>query len=235
MIKYFHGSEDSTDIDVFYVFDTKPSYHECHTFCSADTVENRNIIVIKDGFVVDCFKGTVDEIQNSLLATYHLHSQEFPLIISETVKRNVMLKNVRVLRCFLSHFSRTKWRTDVKDALRSHDWKKRLDVVRVLDMETEEFGKNSNVEVRKVFAFQLAQILGLYAGIEIYTKSDAANAFPSLEPYLYRHINPPMNGLTHAYKVFIEICDNLKVNQVGDIVYFPDYNVTIDLNKEIIL
>jgi hypothetical protein len=79
-IKYIHGSGDSLDIDVFYVFDKKPTYQECHIFCS-NTDENRNIIVIDNGYVTDCFKGTIDEVQNSLIDTYGLHEQEYPLLI----------------------------------------------------------------------------------------------------------------------------------------------------------
>ena len=44
-VTYIHGSEDSTDVDIFYVFDELPSKQECKRFCSADPAENRNIIV----------------------------------------------------------------------------------------------------------------------------------------------------------------------------------------------
>lgn len=71
--KYIHGSEDSTDIDVHYVFDEMPSYQECKKFCDSDKSENRNIITIKNGIVTGCYKGTVDEINNALIETYPLH------------------------------------------------------------------------------------------------------------------------------------------------------------------
>ena len=81
MLKYIHGSEDSLDTDVFYVFDKIPSFAECRKFCSEDPNENRNIITIKNGIVEQCFIGTPDEINNGLLDTYKLHPQTCELKI----------------------------------------------------------------------------------------------------------------------------------------------------------
>lgn len=79
LYRYIHGSEDSTDVDVVYVVDEIPSLSEAKAFCSPDDKkENRNLIVVKDGIVTDCYKGTVDEINNSLLNTYYKHEQTDP-------------------------------------------------------------------------------------------------------------------------------------------------------------
>ena len=51
MIRYIHGSADSTDLDVVYVFEEIPSFEECQLFCRSDPKENRNIIVVRDGIV----------------------------------------------------------------------------------------------------------------------------------------------------------------------------------------
>lgn len=51
-----HGSEDSVDVDVAYVVPVMPVVRDCHAFCAADAKENRNLVVLRDGVVVDCFK-----------------------------------------------------------------------------------------------------------------------------------------------------------------------------------
>ena len=69
--RYIHGSENSTDLDVIYVVDELPSLQECKTFCS-DKDENRNLITVENGIVTSVYKGTPDEVNNSLLRTYNL-------------------------------------------------------------------------------------------------------------------------------------------------------------------
>ena len=237
MIKYTHGSEDSLDIDVFYVFDFMPSFQDAKSFCDETKEENRNIIVVKDGFVIDCYKGTCDEIQNSLITTYKLHIQEFPLILTSKVERNVILKMVRVMRCFLSHFSKTQYRVDVKRALKSHSYKERLDVLSMIYLNEDEYGKNTVTEVRKVFAFQLAQILGLFDGIEIYSKSDVSLYYPSLSSYVYRNKDVFANDLKISFDRFLNICKSLNYKQIGDIVEisYKGKLYRIDLKDEIVL
>ena len=80
--KYIHGSEDSIDTDVCYVFDRMPDAGECKRFCDSTRAENRNIICIENGTVSGCYKGIPDELNNALIETYGLHEQEYPLLIS---------------------------------------------------------------------------------------------------------------------------------------------------------
>ena len=61
MVRYIHGSADSTDLDVVYVFEEIPPFEECQLFCRSDPKENRNIIVVRDGIVTYSFKGNEDE------------------------------------------------------------------------------------------------------------------------------------------------------------------------------
>jgi hypothetical protein len=119
--KYIHGSEDSIDVDVYYVIDKISTFNEAKKFCDSDTEENVNIIEIDNGKVVNCYKGSCDEIQNSLLRTYPLHKQTYDLLIKEPVERDLFVKTVRVVRCFLSHLSRTQYRKEVKLALQTPD------------------------------------------------------------------------------------------------------------------
>lgn len=83
-----------------------PSFQECQTFCSVDINENRNIIIINGGIVTDCFKGTIDEVNNGLFRTYSLHQQRYPLLVTELVNRDIVIKIIRVLRCLLSALKR---------------------------------------------------------------------------------------------------------------------------------
>jgi len=155
MIKYIHGSEDSIDVDVYYVFDDLPDFKFCQEFC-ADKEENRNIITIRDGVVNQCFKGTVDEVNNGLFQTYHLHKQEYPLLIEKLLKRDILLKDIRVFRGIFSYLSRTKYRREIKSGLKS-DWKTRINILKQINWsDIEDFGKTYNKkDILKVYAFQL--------------------------------------------------------------------------------
>lgn len=168
MLKYIHGSEDSLDLDVYYVFDELPSFDECRKFCSADPDENRNIIVIKNGIVVDCFIGTCDEINNGLIDTYNLHNQKYPLIITNRLQRDKEMKYIRATRGILSILSKTHYRPIIKNALNSN-WSERLEALKELDLTTIDFnnlGKRMNgSDMLKVIAFQLGQSLGLLEGM----------------------------------------------------------------------
>ena len=110
LARYIHGSGDSTDTDVVYVVDALPDKAECKRFCSESPVENRNLITIKDDVVSEVYKGTADEVNNALLATYSLHEQSYPLLVTRAVERIVPLKYVRGIRIILSHLTRSQYR-----------------------------------------------------------------------------------------------------------------------------
>lgn len=188
--KYIHGSEDSTDIDVHYVFDVMPSFKECKIFCDSDKTENRNIITIDNGIVTNCYKGTVDEINNALLRTYKLHEQSYPLLIEHNVKRDITLKYIRSVRIILSYLSHTIYRRQIKLALKSNKWEDRLNTLSSIDLAEIDFDNlnkhNNKFDICKVFAFQIGQCFGLMNNIELYTKSEITFQYPLLENFLYR-------------------------------------------------
>lgn len=235
MIKYIHGSEDSLDVDVYYVFDKLPSFNECKKFCSEDKSENRNIIVINNGVVTDCFIGTNDEINNGLLDTYNLHKQEYPLIINKRLERDKELKYIRAVRGILSHISRTQYRPEVKKALNSN-WNARIQCLKQIDFTTvnfDELSKRMNKDdVLKVIAFQLGQSLGLIENIELYTKSSVAKQYPDLYNFLYR--KPDDLNIINAYKdTLCDYLEKINVREINnDILYFPDKNKKIDMRHE---
>ncbi len=192
---YIYGSEDSTDVDIAYIVDELPSLQECKKFCSADKNENRNLITINNGIITNCYKGTVDELNNAILDTYKLHEQNTELLINRKVGRDIPLKLIRAIRAMLSHLSRSQYRKEIKLALRSN-WYKRLDVLLSINLEYIDFDKlNNNMsreDILKLFAFQIGQCMGLiYARKELYTKNDVitwigSNLGYCLDDYLKR-------------------------------------------------
>lgn len=200
----FHGSEDSLDIDVYFLVDQLGTLNEAKKLCddlSHKHAVNGNLIVVKDGQVVDVYKGTVDEVNNSILATYHLHEQIHPIPVNKKVERDICLKWLRVIRGILSHCSRTEYRATVKAALRAENVADKLKAILEIDFsKIDDFGKEKAAEVHKFVCFQVAQYLGLLEGVEIYTKSQAkkylANA--DVSKFLYRI---PANKETLNYLV----------------------------------
>lgn len=188
MIRYVHGSADSTDLDVMYVVETLPTLPEAQTFYRDHPGENINFIVIRGGIVEQCLKGHPDEVNNALLHTYFLHQQQDPLHIRHSVERDVFLKDITATRKFLSPLTRTDHRTAVKAALQG-SWQNRLDVLRSIDFGCVDFGGvrgRTQQDLLKSMAFSLGQAAGLHDGVELYTKAEIAAHIPALEPYLYR-------------------------------------------------
>jgi len=231
MIKYIHGSEDSIDIDVFYVFDELPDFKFCQEFCS-DKEENRNIITIQNGVVDKCFKGTSDEVNNGLYYTYHLHKQEHPLLVERLLERDVLHKDIRAFRGIFSYLSRTKYRQEIKRGLKS-DWTTRIKILEQVDWsEVKDFGKIfSKKDILKVYAFQLGQSLGLHEGIELYTKSTISERYPELRKYLYRE-DVGINDILVYLDKFISKIKSYKVIENGMIVNFCDFGKIVDLKTE---
>lgn len=239
MLKYIHGSEDSLDTDVFYVFDKIPSFTECRKFCSEDPTENRNIITIKNGIVDQCFIGSPDEINNGLLDTYKLHPQTCELKIEHRVKRDVTLKSIRAVRGILSILSRTQYRPEIKKALNS-GYKDRLDCLMNIDFASIDYNKLSKskngTDLLKVIAFQLGQTLGLYEKEELYTKSSVANKYPELKPFLYREQNCDLNTLNTYRDILCGYLYRIKTKDLADHKsYFIDENRIFDLKHEVVL
>lgn len=238
LIRYVHGSKDSTDLDVVYIVDTLPSLAECKLFCAEDKAENRNIASIKDGVISDCYKGTVDELNNSLLRTYSLHEQTHPLLIERTLDRDIPRKVCRSLRIVLSHFSRCQYRPMIKEALRT-SWNYRISALSFLaekkDIDFSSLNKNMTAEdIKKIIAFQIGQVAGLFEGNEYYTKAEISEAYPELRQFLYRKPDSDMDVFRKWFNKFIDLLCKIKVKN-GDTQdpIFVDYNESINLHDEI--
>ena len=234
-IYYVHGSEDSTDRDVMYVLGEMPDLTECKRICDGGN-DNGNIIVVKDGIVALSFKGSADEVNNALFHTYSLHEQEFPLLITRTVPRDVILKDIKVVRKILSAFSRTQFRTTVKSALNG-TWQTRIATMRELDYRAIDFSsipRTCAVDLLKSFAFQIGQAMALHEGKELYTKRTVAEHFPQLADALYRKSEEP-DTIIAFIRRYADVLATLPVEDKGEgiITVGGEYNATYDMNKEI--
>lgn len=235
-IRYVHGSEDSVDIDVIYVFEQLPDVAECKSFCDGKGNENGNIIVVNDGVVVAAFKGSVDEVNNALFYTYQLHEQDYPLIIEHPVERDVILKDIKVIRKILSSFSRTQFRGEIKEALRGN-WETKLSVLKKLEYEKIDFSiipKITTKDLMKTLAFQVGQALALHQGVELYTKRSIAGYFSELKDYLYRVDASSENMITFIRR-FADELSMIEAKIIdNDIVEFCGEERRIyNINKEI--
>ena len=200
------GSGDSVDYDIMVYLDKLPdTIEECKNLCKeydklltalgySDKEVNTNLAVLKDGVIVDCFKGISIETNNSIFLTAPHHDQHRPIRVERQLpitnewKRQ---KSARALRIILSFLSRTQYRPEVKAALRGST-RLKMSTLLGIDLATiEDFGKNNQCkeDVYKNIAFQIGQARGLlhrYECYELYTKGNIAVYFPPLRPYLYR-------------------------------------------------
>lgn len=223
MIKYVHGSGDSTDNDVIYVVDELPSKQDCKRFCSNqdNPDENRNICVIKNGEVVQCYKGTPDEVNNAVFLTYNLHKQEYPLLITHLVPRDAAAKCMRAVRIILSHLSRSQYRPQVKHALVSN-FTTRLKTLEDINLETIDFDHlNNNMtreDILKTIAFQIGQTYLLLQGREAYTKASVAELF-GCEDFLYRNKHSDVHELENLKKYFIKcLRHHIQMDERTDVI-----------------
>jgi len=188
------GSKNSLDYDIMVFVDKIPNIiDDAHTVCKSynnqlsniyrDKVLNCNLAVLDNGRVIDVFKGTVDEVNNSLFYTYENHKQEHELLIKSVVDRDVEQKILRVCRCILSFYSRTELRSIVKPALRG-DLRVKIPVLKQIDFTSDiKFEKKeTTVDIYKVIAFQFGQLFSLLDGFESdsYTKDGIVKHYPKL-------------------------------------------------------
>jgi hypothetical protein len=211
MINYkfqIFGSASSQDVDVMVFVKKLKSIDENHTLIKYLNKHyktlfigteyegkeiNTNLAIVKNGMIIDVFKGTYDECNNSLKETYSYHKQYHKNVIFDKYDRiqNKFYhwKMKRVLRFILSFYSRVpELRTDIKSALRG-DFKERLRVCKLLDLtiNTEFPNKKEPIEdIYKVIAFQLVQIISLSEQIEVYSKEHACIQIPKLAPFINR-------------------------------------------------
>jgi hypothetical protein len=170
---------------------------------------NVNIGVLSEGKLEQVFKGTLDEVNNSIFDTYKFHIQHIECPINERMNRDVNEKILRSVRIILSNISRTDFRDKVKNALLLDFWDRVscLEDINFDDIKTHE--KYDLKDVFKTLAFQMGQTQALINNIELYTKEGVIEHFPQLSPYIKRE-NCDGFELTKFKKEFIQTIKNNK-------------------------
>lgn len=227
------GSESSQDLDVIvfveFIPETPNKGTELCKFYNmsiSDIYEgmygitkevNTNLAILEDGVVTQVFKGTSDEVNNSLIDTrsFHkqFHSQEF---VTSRLERDVQIKLLRTARVLLSFLSRTEHRKEVKAALRGDIYQK-IEVLSKIDLQTiTDLGKNKVTfeDYLKTMAFQLGQTVALAKyGEELYTKEAISETYPALKPFLLRDVTADLYNLEYFKMVFCEICEDYEFTE----------------------
>jgi hypothetical protein len=235
-----HGSENSLDIDAYVIVPEPMTMQEAKKLCDSYKEINANLLSVKDGVVVWSYKGTVDECNNSILATYHLHKQEHPSPITQKLERSYGLKMIRTVRGLLSYHSRTDIRDQVKKALQTPDMDFKLDLMLSIDLRNvADYQKTSLVETYKFFAFQIGQTLALLKdNVELFTKNSVADYYPALRPYLERREGYPVDDLQKHWAEFASYLKETVKKVYKQELYTSNYQgvrEVFDCKKEVIL
>lgn len=134
------GSEDSRDEDYFVVLES-PVYdvQECRSITDKYKPFDVNLVCIENGIVTWAFKGTADEMNNSILDTFYLHksnTEDCPVMYR--VNRDIDVKVSRTVRGLLSMFSRTEHRVAIKQALRSESFNDKIAALKLINLPSLE-------------------------------------------------------------------------------------------------
>lgn len=233
MIKNKHfqvfGSKFSIDLDCMVFVDKIPSIYESHNLCNEysniirDITKtkkeiNTNICKSNDGIIVEVFKGTPDEVNNSLYLTYDLHEQWFPNKVKRLVERDIELKILRTCRTLLSFWSRSEKRSEVRKALKGDIYDK-IKVIEEFDI-LKHLQLNKNVgwdDYLKMLAFQLGQTISLIEGKELYSKESICKIYPCLCPFLNRKKVNDIEVLEKYKRIFINMIKDWKFSKTKEI------------------
>lgn len=175
------GSADSTDNDILEFVTLSIPLHECKQIAHEEKLKgvDINFATTKNGIIDWCFKGTVDELNNCILDTYHLHEQDYDSPVTERAERDIGIKALRAIRGILSYSSSTEMRPMIKNALRSTSIIEKLNTVKYLCSKDYESSfqafifqnpKTSTIDLFKFLAVQIVQTMALIDGTELYTK-----------------------------------------------------------------
>lgn len=214
----FFGSEDSADVDVVFFVEKMPdTIRACSELVQQFANEiihkkalirplNGNLAVCNEGALVQVFKGTTDELNNSLFYTYDLHAQDFENAVSRLLKRDIDLKFLRSARMILAWFTRSNQRLLIKEALRE-DIDFKYNVLTQWNFPERLTTNPPGKDVLKSIAFQIGQTLALDEGKELYTKKEISAYFPGLSPFLKREDVVDFSELNRLFLLYLEKLD----------------------------
>ncbi|WP_420575066.1 hypothetical protein [Kordia sp.] len=211
------GSKSSQDVDVCFFVDSLDGIRGNHEVVKMYTQQvkfntskpiNGNLAILKNGIIIENFKGSADELNNALFTTYNLHDQVYKNHIQQLVARDVTSRIVRCARSLVASFTRTDLRVASKVALRA-DVATQIDFLDTIELKNyTDFGKHGSViEIYKSMAFQLGMTIALMNDIELYTKEEIIATFPELEHYILRK-EQNSEVLQKHLKLFITMVKN---------------------------
>lgn len=215
-----HGSANSVDKDVIYLVPEPhqlPSAQQCHYFCHHDTdahLENRNVAVIRNGMIVQCYKGTCDALNNQILTTFAYHEQPCfdACPVSRVVRRQVVLKVVRSIRQILGFVATQKsgFYAQAKQALHSPNFVDRVTCFQQLDF-AQVFVlplSKAHVDTLKSVAFQLLQTLAQFSFVPLYSKDAIVQYDKRVDAIMYRKydlIEQDLTELMHVLNEYVQL------------------------------
>jgi hypothetical protein len=212
-VYYIFGSKSSLDLDVLVLIDQMPSLEDakklCNTFNNSlqnisSKKVNSNLGIVQDGQLLSVFKGTVDEVNNSIFDTYHLHNQTHPLLITSRIPRDKEAKVLRSMRGILSFLSRTQYREAVKNSLKN-DLLHKVRTLQGIDLSKPlDLTKYPLTDIYKTISFQMGQCQALLEGVELYTKESIADHYPKLKLFLFRDLKANLSDLEIAKQDFLQ-------------------------------
>jgi hypothetical protein len=236
---YFtHGSQNSVDKDVVYIFKDVPTQIDCLNFCK-EKKEDVNVVCVKNNFIVFSFKGLKDETNNALLSTINLHKQEFEFPNLNKMTRIVPLKVSSTILAILVTIRRKECRDIVVESLKSFDLNERIKTLQGIDFSKLTLSKD---EI-KLIAFRLGQTLKLVHGKEVYTKDDLENEYPELSKHLQRKDDSDIFILNKMRDTLMDEIKDVKILKTGSLSVFwssKNHNfyhiqsrgIAIDIQKE---
>jgi hypothetical protein len=234
-----HGSENSLDKDVYVIIPEPLPMKEAKKLCDSFKEINANLITIENGKVNWVYKGTVDECNNSILATYNLHQQDIDCPVTVKAERAYAQKMLRTVRGLLSYVSRTELRETIKAALVTSSMDQKVEAMKQINLNAiADFGKSPIIETYKFYAFQMGQTLALLEdNVELFTKNSVAQYYPELADYLARKETSPEKLQTFFERVTAFVESSYK--RVDDKeLYFTKFHgkkEVFDVRKEITL
>lgn len=232
---YKFGSEDSLDFDAIIFVEKIPDNQTCKEICFYYKTEfdlNLNLCVVNNGVIIDSFKGSIDEMSNSFFITFKYHDYNNNKVnpIKLLVKRDVSLKIIRCIRICLSLISKSHYRIELKKALASYDFNKRLEVLELIEWNTIDVALLTT-DMLKTIAFQVGQTIDLMKGVESYTKKSVSTNNPDLEFLISRK---QFNSSEHRKEILFNLQNIIRYDFILPLkTYLEAYkdDSNIEVNK----
>lgn len=187
---YKFGSKQSLDNDLLYIVDCIGTIEECKKMAEnlqETSDDDINFAVLENRQLVNVYKGTPDEVNNSLFKTFFNFEQYYNERPVDLTIRNVSLKISRCLRIIMSFLSRTSDRKNIKNLLKSENVFYQLKYLFDFNFENiNDFNKKNftTEQIYKKIFFQIGQTMTLINGIEVYSKKGIINHYDVFEKYL---------------------------------------------------